>query len=66
MRSRPAGLLHAPVRTQMHQRVTETLDGTVSVSFTSAHGATVFEGDGGCAGVEVHGQIDRLLATSGR
>ena len=29
-------------------------------------GRTMFAGIGQCAGVEVHGAIDRLLATSGR
>lgn len=63
---RTTGLLHAPVRTEMHQRVAETLDGTVEVRLLDAGGATLFEGTGQCAGVEVHGTIDRLLATPGR
>jgi hypothetical protein len=50
----------------MHQRVAETLDGTVEVRLLDAGGATLFEGTGQCAGVEVHGTIDRLLATPGR
>ena len=63
---RATGLLHAPVRTEMHQRVAETLDGTVSVRLLDDRGATLFEGLGGCAGVEIHGAVDRLLATPGR
>ena len=63
---RTSGLLHAPVRTQMHQRVAETLDGTVEVRLTDADGATKYHGVGEVAGVEVHGAIDRLLATAGR
>ncbi len=63
---RATGLLHAPVRTQMHQRVAETLDGTVSVTLTDVHGGTVFAGEGVCAGVEVHGDIERLRTTPGR
>ena len=63
---RTTGLLHAPVRTEMHQRVAETLDGTVEVRLLDRGGALLFEGVGQCAGVEVHGTIDRLLATPGR
>ncbi|MGB8020968.1 MAG: tocopherol cyclase family protein [Candidatus Nanopelagicales bacterium] len=63
---RTAGLLHAPVRIQMHQRVAETLDGTVEVRLLDTRGRTRFEGVGQCAGIEVHGSIDRLLATPGR
>lgn len=63
---RTTGLLHAPVRTAMHQRVAETLDGTVEVELTDRSGSRFFTGVGHCAGVEVHGEIDRLLATSGR
>jgi tocopherol cyclase len=63
---RTTGLLHSPVRTQMHQRVAETLDGTVQIRFADASGRTRFEGVGQCAGVEVHGAIDQLLAPAGR
>ena len=63
---RTTGLLHAPVRTEMHQRVAETLDGTVTVRLLGARGQTLFEGVGDCAGVEIHGALDRLLATPGR
>jgi hypothetical protein len=63
---RTSGLLHAPVRTQMHQRVAETLDGTVTVELTDSRGRTLFRDVGECAGVEVHGAIDELLATPGR
>jgi len=50
----------------MHQRVAETLDGTLEVRLCDPAGRTLFEGIGQCAGVEVHGAIDQLLATSGR
>ena len=63
---RTTGLLHSPVRTEMHQRVAETLDGTLEVRLSDASGRVRFEGVGQCAGVEVHGAIDELLATSGR
>ena len=63
---RTTGLLHAPVRTSMHQRVSETLDGSVEVRLSDDSGRVLFSGEGRCAGVEVYGAIDQLLATSGR
>lgn len=61
-----AGLLHAPVRTQMHQRVAETLGGHVDVRLVAQDGTELFAGTGRAAGIEVHGPIDRLLATPGK
>lgn len=63
---RTAGLLHAPVRTQMHRRVAETLDGSVAVRLVDPAGRTLLEEVGECAGVEVHGDIEALVATPGR
>ncbi len=63
---RTTGLLHSPVRTQMHQRVAETLDGTLEVRLTGANGTTGYHSVGEVAGVEVHGAIDELIATAGR
>lgn len=57
------GLLHAPVRTQMHRRVEETLDATVRVRLTDPGGRVLLEDTGVCAGLEVHGDLERLLAT---
>jgi len=61
---RRGGLLHAPVRTQMHRRVEETLDGRVHVRAIDPSGRVVVDDTGACAGLEVHGDLDRLLATS--
>jgi hypothetical protein len=58
---RRGGLLHAPVRTQMHRRVEETLDARVSVRLADAAGRVILEDTGHCAGLEVHGDLDRLL-----
>lgn len=59
------GLLHAPVRTEMHRRVEETLSGTVAVRLR--RGADLlFEDVGSSAGLEIHGEVDRLLETSER
>ena len=60
------GLLHAPLRTAMHQRVEETLDGRITIRHRDHGGRILLEGEGSCAGMEVFGDIDRLLATSGR
>lgn len=59
---RPAGgLLHAPVRTQMHRRVEETLDATISVTMTDKAGAVLFDDVGRCGGLEVHGDLSSLI-----
>ena len=60
------GLLHAPLRTAMHQRVEETMDGRITIRHLTAAGRVLLEGEGTCAGMEVFGDIDRLLATPGR
>jgi len=61
--TRPGGaLLHAPVRTEMHKRVEETLDSTLDVELLSADGLPVLRDTGTCAGLEVHGQTHRLIA----
>lgn len=56
------GLLHAPLRTAMHRRVEESLDSQLSITHTRADGAH-FEARSACTGMEVFGDIDRLLAT---
>lgn len=56
------GLLHAPLRTAMHQRVEETLDARVTLRHRDAGGRTLLEGVGECAGLEVFGDTRRLLA----
>lgn len=59
------GLLHAPIRTAMHQRVEETLDATVSIRHV-VDGRIVMESEGRCAGMEVYGDIERLLRIGAR
>lgn len=54
------GLLHAPLRTAMHQRVEETMDGVVQIRHTTRDGA-VFESSASVACMEVFGDIGRLL-----
>jgi tocopherol cyclase len=57
------GLLKAPIRTEMHKRVDETLQATVDVRFSTLDGRTIFAGRGRNAGLEVHGDLDALLNT---
>jgi hypothetical protein len=56
------GLLHAPVRTEMHRRVEETLDASVHVRLLDRSGRLLLDDVGRCGGLEVHGDLDRLLA----
>lgn len=55
------GLLHAPMRTAMYQRVEETMLATIRVKHSSASGEILFEEIGQCAAMEVFGDLDRLL-----
>ncbi|QKJ20453.1 tocopherol cyclase family protein [Microbacterium hominis] len=56
------GLLHAPLRTAMHRRVEETLDAQVHVRHRDPDGRVLLEGVAACAGLEVFGDTERLLA----
>ena len=56
------GLLHAPIRTEMHQRVDETLDAVIHIRHTDLDGRVLLEGKGLVGGMEVHGDLKRLLA----
>jgi tocopherol cyclase len=49
------GLLHAPVRTEMHRRVDETLRSSISVRLETREGRVLFEDVGRAAGLEVRG-----------
>lgn len=61
LRSRP-GLLYGPNRQQMGDRVGETMTASVDVRLTTAAGGILFSGTGRNAGLEIHGDIDGLLA----
>lgn len=56
------GLLHAPLRTAMHQRVEETLDARIRIRHLDHDGRVLLEGVGECAGLEVFGDTEKLLA----
>lgn len=60
------GLPHAPLRTAMHKRVEEALDAGVTLTHAGADGRTLFSASSDCTGMEVYGDIDRLLATKGK
>lgn len=57
------GLLHAPLRTAMYQRVEETLDATIEIRHLDKKGNLLYEGKAICAGLEVFGDIKKLLET---
>lgn len=57
-----ASLLPGPNRSDMGERVPETLKASIDVCLTSlSGGAPIVMGRGECAGLEVAGDIDRLL-----
>jgi len=56
-----ATMLPGPNRQDMGTRVPETLKGVVEVRLTGANGRRIFEGTGECAGLEVAGDVDKLL-----
>lgn len=60
------GLLHAPIRTEMHQRVDETLDAVIQLRHTDVSGEVLLEGRGLVGAMEVHGDLTRLLALGKR
>ncbi|WP_281885689.1 tocopherol cyclase family protein [Agromyces rhizosphaerae] len=56
------GLLHAPLREAMHQRVEETMDAQIVFRHVDHDGRVRLEGVADCAGLEVFGDTERLLA----
>jgi hypothetical protein len=56
------GLLHAPIRTEMHRRVDETMLSRVEVRLSETGGVrrTLLHDTGGVAALEIHGDIGRL------
>lgn len=55
------GLLKAPIRTQMHKRVDETMQSSVQLRLETRDGRVLFEDCGDCTSLEVYGEIDRLV-----
>jgi tocopherol cyclase len=56
------GLLFGPNRDRMGDRVGETMTSAIELELTTLAGETVFAGTGRNAGLEIHGDLDRLLA----
>lgn len=60
------GLLYGPSRENMTERIGETMMATVDLRLAERHGkdegAVLFAETGRCAGLEIHGDLDRLLA----
>jgi len=55
------GLLHAPYRVDMLQRVTESLTASFAVKLSDQTGDVIFEGTGRHAGLEINGEIQQIL-----
>lgn len=57
----PGGLLLGPTKIEMGKRVVETLDAQVDLRLIDRVNGLLFEGSGKYAGLEVNGDIDRML-----
>ena len=55
------GLLHAPYRTDMLQRVTESLTASIAVKLSDQADNVIFEGVGRHAGLEINGEIQQIV-----
>ncbi len=55
------GLIYGPTHEGMGRRVDETLDASIHVRLVDPRGAVLFEGQGRHAGLEINGDIPRLL-----
>jgi hypothetical protein len=61
-RQAPGGVLLGPTKVEMGKRVTETLGAIVHTRLSRLSGEVIFEGEGRYAGLEVNGDLDRLIA----
>ena len=55
------GLLLGPTRLEMGKRVNETMMSSIDVRLSTLAGEQIFSGTGRNAGLEAHGDLDRLL-----
>lgn len=55
------GLLHAPLREAMHQRVEENLDAVIHILHKDIKGNIVLDSKGTSSGMEVYGDLERML-----
>jgi hypothetical protein len=56
------GLLLGPTRLEMGKRVDETMLSSVDLRLSTTSGTQIFSGTGRNAGLEAHGEMDRLLS----
>lgn len=56
-----ASVLPGPDRQEMGKRVPETLKATIDFTLTALDGTPILSGAGRCAGLEVAGEVERLL-----
>ncbi len=59
------GLILGPMHLEMGKRVAETLRANVSVRMSTLKGQVLFSGEGRDAGLEVNGDVDRLVHSLG-
>lgn len=55
------GLLKAPIRTEMHRRVDETMRSTVKVHLETRDSQILMEDTGVCSALEVHGALEEIM-----
>lgn len=60
------GLRNPPTREHRHHRVDQTLNGTIRVKLTDPDGAVLLEDVGEVAGIEIDGDVSRLLTARDR
>lgn len=56
------GLLRGPTRLDMGKRVVETLDAWVDLELRDINGSVIYRGQGRHAGLELNGDLERLLS----
>jgi hypothetical protein len=56
------GLIYGPTQHNMGRRVDETLDASLRVCLSERGGGVLFEGHGRHAGLEINGDLQRLMA----
>ncbi|GIK29182.1 MAG: hypothetical protein IT298_09020 [Chloroflexi bacterium] len=55
------GLLKAPIRTEMHRRVDETMNALIHVRLIGRDGTVILDDAADCTALEVNGEIHRLV-----
>ncbi len=60
------GVLHAPTLNEMDRRIIETINSSVEIRFETISGELIYEGVGQHAGLEVVGDLEKLLAITHR